>query len=103
MNSESLLKTVEKLFLVKYVEGLNDIQMVVLQSSLTGASYSQIASRLTYSVEYLRDVGAKLWQILSGLIGESVSKKNLRSVLERYQQSAVLADLDRKYFCRGIA
>ncbi len=98
MNSESLLKTVEKLLLAKRVEGLNDIQMVVLQSSLTGDSYSQIASRSTYSVEYLRDVGAKLWQTLSRLIGESVSKKNLRSVLDRYQQSAVLAELDRKYF-----
>jgi WD40 repeat protein len=98
MNSESLLKTVEKLLLANHVEGLNDIQMVVLQSSLTGASYSQIASRSTYSVEYLRDVGAKLWQTLSRLIGESVSKKNLRSVLERYQQSATLAELDRKYF-----
>jgi hypothetical protein len=98
MNGESLLKTVEKLLLAKRVEGLNDIQMVVLQSSLTGDSYSQIASQSTYSVEYLRDVGAKLWQILSGLIGESVSKKNLRSVLDRYQQSAVLEELDRKYF-----
>jgi WD40 repeat protein len=98
MNSESLLKTVERLLLTKNVEGLNDIQMVVLQSSLTGASYSQIANRSTYSVEYLRDVGSKLWQTLSGLIGESVSKKNLRSVLERYQQSAVLEELDRKYF-----
>jgi hypothetical protein len=98
MNSESLLKTVEKLLLAKNVGGLNDIQMIVLQSSLTGYSYSQIANRSTYSVEYLRDVGAHLWQTLSGLIGESVGKKNLRSVLERYQQSAVLEELDRKYF-----
>jgi WD40 repeat protein len=98
MGGRLVLKKIEKLLLSSNRVGLNDIQILVLESTLAGASYSQIADRSTYTLEYLREVGSKLWQTLSELLGEPVSKRNLRSVLERYQQSAVLAELDRKYF-----
>jgi WD40 repeat protein len=98
MSNQLLLKTIEKLLLSSNPIGLNDVQMLVLESTLAGASYSQIATQSTYTVEYLREVGAKLWQTISESLGEPVSKKNLRSVLDRYQQSATFAELDRKYF-----
>jgi hypothetical protein len=98
MSTQPLLKTIDKLLLSNNPTGFNDVQMLVLESTLAGTSYPQIAAQSTYTVEYLREVGSKLWQIISELLGEPVSKKNLRSALERYQQSAVLEELDRKYF-----
>jgi WD40 repeat protein len=98
MSNQLLLKTIEKLLLSSNLVGLNDVQTLVLESTLVGVSYSQIADQSTYTVEYLREVGSKLWQTISDLLGEPVSKKNLRSALERYQQSVVLEELDRKYF-----
>jgi WD40 repeat protein len=98
MSNQLLLKKIEKLLLSGNLAGPTDIQMLVIESTLAGASYSQIADQSTYTIEYLREVGSKLWQTISELLGETVSKKNLRSVLERYQQSAVLAELEHKHF-----
>jgi WD40 repeat protein len=98
MGNQLLLKTIDKLLFLNKTVGLSDVQILVLESTLAGASYSQIAGKSTYTIEYLREIGSKLWQTLAELLGEPVNKRNLRSVLERYQQSAVLAELDRKYF-----
>jgi WD40 repeat protein len=77
---------------------LNDVQVLVLQNSLEGQSYPYMADRSTYTVEYLREVGADLWRLLSQALGVSVSKKNVQSVLQGYQQSLALVELDRQYF-----
>ncbi len=97
MQNQSLLKSIDTLLVSHGLAGLNDVQMVVLASTLAGESYPAIADRSTYTVEYLREVGAKLWQILSSAFGESVSKKNIKSVLQRYQQSLAAEDLERQY------
>ncbi|MEM7760440.1 MAG: NB-ARC domain-containing protein, partial [Cyanobacteria bacterium P01_A01_bin.40] len=48
-------------------------------------TYEQIAEQSGYSVSYVkRDVGPKLWRILSKALGEKVSKTNFRQALERY-------------------
>ncbi len=78
--------------------GLNDVQMNVLESTLEGESYPAIADRSTYTLEYIREVGARLWQLLAQALGEPVNKKNIRSVLQRYQQSLVVVELERQYF-----
>ncbi len=49
-------------------------------------------------MEYLREVGARLWQLLAQALGEPVSKKNIRSILQRYQQSLAVVALERQYF-----
>jgi WD40 repeat protein len=98
MSNQLLLKTIKRLLLSNNSTGCNDIQILVLEGALAGTPYSQIAEQSTYTVEYLREVGSKLWQNISELLGEPVGKKNLRSALERYQQSTILEELDRKYF-----
>ena len=97
MQIQSLLKSIDTLLVSHSLSGLNDVQMTVLASALAGESYPEIADRSTYTVEYLREVGAKLWQLLSPALGESVSKKNIRSVLQRYQQSLAAEGLERQY------
>jgi NACHT domain len=64
---------------------LSDMQSIVLRDTWEDRSYQQIADDLGYQVDYIRQVASQLWRILSTAIGEKVSKKNLHSVLRRYQ------------------
>jgi hypothetical protein len=66
---------------------LNDIQSVVLRQTWAGRSYKQIAQQLGYQLDYIKQVGSRLWRSLSQILGEPVSKQNVQAVLRRYQQS----------------
>jgi WD40 repeat protein len=98
LQNQSLLKNIDTLLVTNGLVSLNDVQIAILECTLAGESYPNLANRSTYTVEYLREVGAKLWQLLTQTLGEPVSKKNLRSVLARYQQSLAVAELERQYF-----
>ncbi len=98
MQHQSLLKTINILLTRNGLVELNDLQGYVLESTLAGKSYPEIADRSTYTVEYIREVGAKLWQLLAQILGEPVNKKNIRSVLQRYQESLAIVALERQYF-----
>jgi hypothetical protein len=63
---------------------LTDIQKTVLKGAWQGYTYEEIADEEGYSDKYLkRDVGPRLWKILSEALGERVSKKNFRTALQR--------------------
>ncbi len=63
---------------------LSDVEVIVLQGSWEGKTYEEMAQDVGYTVDYLnKDVGNKLWKKLSNLLGEKVSKKNLREPLKR--------------------
>ncbi|MBD1810345.1 NB-ARC domain-containing protein [Microcoleus vaginatus DQ-U2] len=67
---------------------LNDIQSRVILYAWEGCSYQEIAKQLLYEPDSIKHIGAKLWQTLSQIIGEKVSKQNLQAVLRRYQHSS---------------
>lgn len=69
---------------------LNNIQSLVFLETWEGHSYQEIADRLLYEHDYIKQVGSHLWQNLSQIIGEKVSKHNLQAVLRRYQHSSAL-------------
>jgi WD40 repeat protein len=98
LQNQSLLKIIDTLLVSHGLPVLNDVQMTVLESTLAEDSYPILADRSTYTLEYIREVGARLWQLLAQALGEPVSKKNIRSVLQRYQQSVAIAALERQYF-----
>jgi WD40 repeat protein len=98
LQNQSLLKNIDTLLVTNGIAGLNDVQIAVLAGTLAGDSYPTLADRSTYTVEYLREVGAKLWQLLAQALGEPVNKKNIRSILQRYQQSLAVVALERQYF-----
>ena len=64
---------------------LNDIQSRIFLETWEGHSYQEIADRLLYEHDYIKKVGSHLWQNLSQIIGEKISKQNLQAVLRRYQ------------------
>ncbi|TAG72467.1 MAG: hypothetical protein EAZ23_14170 [Oscillatoriales cyanobacterium] len=67
---------------------LTDIQSHVFLETWEGHSYQEIADRLLYEHDYIKQVGSHLWRNLSQIIGEKVSKQNLQAVLRHYQQSS---------------
>lgn len=63
---------------------LTDIQKKILEGAWQGYTYEEIADREGYSDKYLkRDVGPRLWKMLSEALGEKVTKKNFQTALQR--------------------
>lgn len=81
MTAEEALALVETA--IDY-ERLNKVQEIVFCQSWEGRSYVEIAKSTGYEADYIKDVGAKLWKLLSKAFGEKVKKDNLQSVLKRY-------------------
>jgi WD40 repeat protein len=64
--------------------GFNNIQELVFRRSWEDFSYAQIAEQSSYDAEYIKQIGGQVWQLLSEMLGQKVSKKNFRVVLQRY-------------------
>lgn len=80
MNEEEalvILKTLLK------QECLTDIQELVFRQVWSGQTYLEIAQSSGYDANYVKNVGSKLWKLLSNALSEEVTKSNLRSVLRR--------------------
>lgn len=60
---------------------LKDIQTLVFRYSWEGWTYPAIAQQTGYDVGHIRDTGYELWQKLSQILGEQVTKKNLQTIL----------------------
>ncbi|TAE78802.1 MAG: NACHT domain-containing protein [Oscillatoriales cyanobacterium] len=63
---------------------LDDLQEAILRGTMQSEKYTKIAEESHCNESYVRDVGSKLWQILSEGLGEEVSKTNLRSTMGRF-------------------
>jgi hypothetical protein len=74
------LTTIEMLLQPSY---LSSVQELVIRHCWQGLSYEEIAENSGYDADYLRSVGARLWQSLSNAIGDRISKTNFRSVLRQ--------------------
>lgn len=62
---------------------LNDLQELVFRQAWSGQTYSEMAESSGYNANYIKDVGYKLWKILSKVFAENVTKSNFRAVLRR--------------------
>ncbi|HEY9819692.1 MAG TPA: hypothetical protein V6D35_02795 [Candidatus Sericytochromatia bacterium] len=71
-------------------EHLNDIQELVFRQTWEGRSYLEIAKKTAYDAEYVKYVGFQLWQLLSRVFREKVTKGNVHSVLRRKAQQVAV-------------
>lgn len=62
---------------------LNNLQELVFRQAWLGQTYPEIAESSGYNANYIKDVGSKLWKLLSKAFEEEVTKSNFRSVLRR--------------------
>jgi WD40 repeat protein len=63
---------------------LNDTQEAVFCEAWAGKTFPQIAAELNFTEEYVRAVGADLWHLLSEALGEKVTKRNFKGIIERW-------------------
>ncbi|WP_293132818.1 NB-ARC domain-containing protein [Microcoleus sp. bin38.metabat.b11b12b14.051] len=84
MNLEEVLKMADDLMFAKTGKHLDDLQEAILRGSIQGEKYTKIAEEIHCNESYVRDIGSKLWQILSEELGEEVRKSNLRSTMGRF-------------------
>ncbi|MBD2202986.1 NACHT domain-containing protein [Calothrix sp. FACHB-1219] len=66
---------------------LSNIQEMVLRLCWSGYTYAEIAESSGYDDDYIRDVGFRLWQMLSKALGENIAKSNVKTVLRRHYSS----------------
>jgi formylglycine-generating enzyme required for sulfatase activity len=65
---------------------LSRVQELVFREAWEGITYVEIAERYNYSVKYIQIEGSQLFQSLSNVLGERVTKNNLQEVLHRYSE-----------------
>jgi WD40 repeat protein len=82
---------------------LKDAQELVFRQCWAGRTYPEIAADTNYSPEHIRAVGFRLWRLLSEVLGERVTRNNVRSVLRRYMQRVLLAAADRDATSSGVS
>ena len=83
---ESSLKFAEELIFNKTGKYLSDLQRALLFTTLTGSrkTYEEIAEEHSYSSEYVKQhIAPKLWQLLSQVLDQKISKSNAKATLER--------------------
>ncbi|WP_414588907.1 formylglycine-generating enzyme family protein [Scytonema sp. PCC 10023] len=84
INTGSPLEIAEEMVFSQTGKHLNDIEQLILQGTLANQTYEQIAASAKYSARHLRNVALKLWEVLSEVLGEKVTKKNLQNALKRW-------------------
>ncbi|NEP72715.1 MAG: NACHT domain-containing protein [Okeania sp. SIO2G4] len=62
---------------------LNAVKRKVFSQAWEGKAYSEIAEQAGYDPDYIKGVAANLWQSLSGVLDEKVTKKNFRALLRQ--------------------
>jgi hypothetical protein len=73
-------------------KSLSTIQEAIFRQTWEGKTYCEIAEKAGYDAAYIRDVGYKLWQLLSEAFSDRVTKNNLQVVLRRYSNRLVNAN-----------
>ncbi|MFP5273540.1 AAA-like domain-containing protein [Coleofasciculus sp.] len=63
---------------------LSNIQEQVFHYTWQGLTYTEISAKIGYEESYIRDVGAKLWQRLSHIFGQKITKNNINTVFDYY-------------------
>jgi formylglycine-generating enzyme required for sulfatase activity len=87
ISTDNLLEMVDEEVFSKTGKSLNDVERLVVEGTLANQTYQQIAaSAAAYSVHHLKNVGIKLWEVLSEVFAEKVSKRNLQNVLKRWAE-----------------
>lgn len=85
MGAAEALDFIDELVFLKTGEHLDQPQRIIFREFWgdNKLRYQDIASVCGYSDVYLREVGAQLWQILSDVLAEKVSKGTFQAAVER--------------------
>jgi hypothetical protein len=92
MDVEEALEFVDHLALTTTGKHLDSLQKAILRGAWNNQKYKEIAQHHNRSEKYVKEVGFKLWKLLSVALGEEqVSKANFRAKLENLQASNIVS------------
>ncbi|MCL1471152.1 ATP-binding protein [Argonema antarcticum] len=83
MDVNEVLQFVDRLVVERTGKHLDDVQRAVVEGTWQRQTYDDIAQKCHVTKNYVGDVGAELWKLLSEALGEDIKKTNFRSNLER--------------------
>ncbi|MEH1826323.1 MAG: ATP-binding protein [Nostoc sp.] len=87
MDSKELLAFINGVLAKNDNQVLNELEVKLFLGMWEGKEYTDIVNDASYSVEYVREVGAKLCKKITEHIGIKVTKRNFKNpIKERYQQ-----------------
>ncbi|MBE9123607.1 ATPase, partial [Tychonema sp. LEGE 07199] len=90
MDIEDALKFTDNLALTTTGKHLDSLQKAILRGAWNNQKYKEIAQEHHRSEKYVKEVGFKLWKLLSVALGEEqVCKANFRAKLENLRVSNV--------------
>ncbi|MEG4120574.1 NB-ARC domain-containing protein [Microcoleus sp. N9_B4] len=90
MDVEEALEFVDHLAVTTTGKHLDSLQKAILRGTWENQKYKEIAQDHNRSEKYVKEVGFKLWKLMSVALGqEQVSKANFRAKLENLQVSNV--------------
>ncbi|MEG4200983.1 response regulator [Microcoleus sp. Pol12A5] len=92
MTFEEALEFIESALESKTSKPLNFLEQEILKAAWKNATYSAVADSLYLSVGHIKDSSSLLWQRISDVMGEKVSKNNFRSLLEKQSTTSAIAD-----------
>jgi len=80
-----ILQIADRLVFSQTGKHLDNLQEAVIKGVWQNETYREIAEECNHSEGRVRDVGYKLWEILSQQLGEDINKSNFRSTFERLE------------------
>lgn len=83
MNIEESLRLVDEIVFAETGRHLSSFQTAVIKGVWKSKTYKQIATNSQYSERHSRDVGYKLWKVLSRHLETIVCKSNFLATIER--------------------
>jgi tetratricopeptide (TPR) repeat protein len=84
MNVDTAINWIDRLLKIETGKHLNDLQIFIIGQVWQGQKYIEIATNYHCTEGHVKDIAAALWQLLSQLLGERVTKTNLKSILQRH-------------------
>lgn len=94
MTFEAALEFIESALESKTSKPLNFLEQEILKAAWKNTTYSAVADSLYLSVGHIKDLAAILWQRLSDVMGEKVTKNNFRSLLEKQSTTTAIAEAE---------
>ena len=89
MDIDILVELADNLIFTKTRQDLTSLQKEVLKGTLNGKKYPQIADDCKRHPDHIKQVGTKLWKLLSDILGKNIKKYNPCSILEKLQFSHI--------------
>lgn len=100
MNTQKIIEAVEKAILNR---PLTAIERLILQESWSGQTYKEMAKTSSYGIPHMKEVGSHLWQELSDVLGQRVTKKTLHLVLSSAQTDPSTSTVNNPILSSSVA